>query len=248
MAKINPVLAEGIHKSLVQNVRENYPRYYRLAYSFVKNEQAAADIISKGIYFSLYNGRKLKGTPDTTLWFLQLVVREGMRAMYRNNFERAFTANSRHYALMETLEPSAVNCFKLYYFEELSMEKTAEVLHFDVREVEKRLESAVKGLGLDAVSEEEADKILAEMQDVYESAPAPAGLEAAVEDAIAREEQNFAKYLTSTKRNAVLKPVGLVVLCAALFVLTVAAGRSNPDFAQAVMAMPFMEKIFGGFF
>ncbi len=248
MAKINPVLAEGIHRSLVQNVRENYLRYYRLAYSFVKNEKAASDIVSKGVYFSLYNGRKLKGTPDTTLWFLQLVVREGMRAMYRNNFERAFTDNSRHYALMETLEPSAANCFKLYYFEELNLEKTAEVLHFNPGEVEKRLMFVVKELGLEEASEEEADRILAEMQDVYESAPVPSTLIDDVEDAIAREEQNFAKFLTNTKRNVILKPVGLVVLCAALFGLTVVAGRTNPDFAEAVLAMPFMDTVFGGFF
>ena len=43
MAKVNPVVTENIHRNLVEYARENYPRFYYLSYSYVKNEEAAMD-------------------------------------------------------------------------------------------------------------------------------------------------------------------------------------------------------------
>ena len=122
MARIDPRLAAGINAMMKDHIMENYERYYLMAYSIVKNEQQTVNILNKAFYFSLYNGRKLKSPPKMKTWFFQLVIKAGMRKMHElDRYKRDFTEESRLYAYMETLEPSAVNAFKLYYFENLSM-------------------------------------------------------------------------------------------------------------------------------
>lgn len=54
--------------------------------------------------------------PDDANWILQLVLRDGMRAMNRGAYPRKSTENSQLYAYTETLGSSALSAFKLYLF------------------------------------------------------------------------------------------------------------------------------------
>ncbi len=244
MGKIILELSESIHRNLVEHIMENYDRYFYLAYSFTKNKEVAMDVVTNAIYFSLYNGRKLKTLPPMQTWILQLIVKDGMRTMRKTNYKRDFTANSQLYAYMETLEPSATNAFKLYYFENLNLEKICGVLHFNEYEAKRRL-SYVRGeLHIDSSLDEESKEKIDELVRIYESVEIPENFPDKVKDAIKREEDNFDDFYKKYSRNKILKPIGLIALALVFFFITIMLGKDNPDFAAAVLNVPIINKIF----
>jgi hypothetical protein len=248
MAKIDPALTESIHRNLTAHILEHYERYYYLAYSLVKNQEGAVKVVTNAVYFSLYNGRKLEDLPPMHVWILQLVIKDGMRAMNRGAYPRDFTKDSRCYAYMETLEPSAVNAFKLYYFEGLNVEKVGEVLHFSREEVLKRLAYIRSEMHIDSSMDEESETRLQELADVYESAELPEGLKETILSAIRREEENFASFLKKYQKDKIRKPLGLLILIIAFFFITLFLGRRNPIFAESILSTPFVNKLFAPFF
>ena len=248
MAKIDFTLAEDIHKHLKEHVLKHYKRYYYFAYSLVKNQDGAKNVVSNAVYFSLYNARKLQELPPAHIWFLQLVIKDGMRTMIRNIYPRDFTKNSQLYAFMETLEPSAVNAFKLLYFEGLSEEEVGDVLNMSQKEVSKKLAYVCGELKIDSSMDEESEAKLKELVDIYESAELPEDLEEAVHSAIRREEENFASFMEKYEKNKVRKPLGILILAAGLFLITIFLGRNNPVFAESVLSLPIFNKLFAPFF
>ncbi len=248
MAKIDPILAENIHRSLVDFIKENYDRYYYLAYSLVKNREGAAKIVTNTVYFSLYNGRKLKDLPPMHIWFLQLVIRDGMRTMNNKTYPRDFTEDSQMYAYLETLEPSAVNVFKLYYFEGLNSEKVGDVLGMNAEEVQRRLDFVRSKMQIDSSMDEESEMRLEELRRKYESATIPENLCEEIDSAIKREEDNFEEFLEKYKRDKIRKPIGLLIFAAIFFLGTILLGRSNQIFAESVLSMPVISKLFAPFF
>ncbi len=247
MAKIDPVLAEAIHRNLKDHILEHFERYYYLAYSLVKNRDGAIKVLINVVYFSLYNARKLKDLPPMHIWILQLLIRDGMRTMNRGTYSRDFTENSQLYAFLETLEPSAVNAFKLFYFEELNEEKTADVLGFSREEVRNKLAYVRGQLQIDSSMDWESQQKLQELVDIYESAELPVNLQKEVDSAIENEERNFATFLQKYKKDRIRKPIGLLLLAAVFVIGTIFLGRSNPIFAESVMNMPIIGKLFAPF-
>ncbi len=249
MARLDLQLAENIHENLVAHIMEHYDRYYYFAYSLVKNPEGALNVVCDTTYFSLYNGRKLQSLPlSMHVWFFQLIVRDGMRTMNSKTYPREFTKDSQLYAFMETIEPSAVNAFKLFYFEGLNREKTADALNLSTEEVRKRLEYVRGKLKIDSSMDAESQNRLDELHEVYESPEIPDNLEKEIRAAIKREEENFAEFAVKYKKNRVRKPVGLLLLTALFFFATIFLGRRNPDFAAMVLRMPLINKVFMHFF
>ncbi len=247
MARINETLANSIHLSLVENLKENYTKYYCLAYSLVKNQDVASDIVANAAYFSLYNGRKLKGLPPMHIWFLQLIIKDAMRHMHKCNFPVDFNKDSQLYAFMDTLDPSATNAFKLFYFEELDTEKVAEILRYSPAEVKSKVSFVRSELKIDSSLDQESMEKIHQLLSVYHSPPTPENLWEKIADSIEKEEANFAQYVIKARRDRILKPIGVVILAGGIFILTVLMGRQNPTFAQSILAVPFMSSIFAPF-
>ncbi len=248
MAKIDPKLVEGIHRSLVSHILEHYKRYYYLAYSLVKNREGATKTVTKAVYFSLFNGRKLKELPPMHVWILQLVIKDGMRAMNHGTYSREFTKGSQLYAYMETLEPSAVNTLKLYYFEELSMEKVGDVLNFKKEEVQRRLSYVRNELKIESSMDEDSEIRIQELKSVYESPEIPENLLEEVEQAIRKEADNYASLLTKYQKDRIRKPIKVLIFAAVFFFGTVYLGKTNAIFAESVLNLPLISKLFIPFF
>lgn len=248
MAKIDLNKVNRVHDSLVEHVVNNKDRYYRLAYSFVKNEEAAGRSVCEAIYFSLYNARKMEQLPPKPdNWFLQLVLKSAMREMRRNNYERQFTYNSKSYAYMETLEHSMTNVFKLYYFEDLNLKDIEDIIGLPEKQILAKLNQAIEKIGISPMLDEESEEKLREMTEVYSSVEIPENFIALVEETIKKEEDSFERDMNKRIRNAKIKPIGVVALAAGIFFLTIILGRNNKEFADSVLNMPLIGNLFKGF-
>ena len=250
MAKIDPRVAEGINRQLVDFLLENCERYYLFIYSMVKNEEQVKNIITKTTFFSLANARKLKSMPRLKTWFYQLIVKEGMRKMHEyNKYKRDFTYNSQLYAFMETIEPSATNAFKLYYFEGMNIDEVGEILHMKREEINKRLKLVRRTLGIDGSLEDQEDiDKMDELIDIYESPEIPEDLEEVVQGAIQKEQEDYDRFIAKQHRYRIIKPVALVCAIALWYIATAVLCKNNESFAHMVNAVPFIRYLFTPFY
>jgi RNA polymerase sigma-70 factor (ECF subfamily) len=247
MAKANPILSENIHRNLVDYARENYESFYYLSYSYVKNREEAMDIVTNVIYYSLMNGRKLQDLPPMKVWYFQLLCRYGMRSMHRNDYVRKFTENSKLYAYMETLEPSATNAFKLYYLEDMTIPQIEGVLHQKNNEITGRLAVVRRELKIDSSLDEESMERLDEIKRIYYEPEVPEELSKEIEKIILKEEANNAEYEAKSKKTRFIKPLGVVLLAFLIYYLTLRTAQNNPDFANSISTIPVLGSIFAPF-
>lgn len=238
-------LGENIANTLADYARENYPSFYYLAYSYMKNSEKAADLVLNIIYTSLSNGRKLRDLPPMKTWYFQLLTKQGMRAMFRErDYKRDFTDDSQIYALMETIEPSSTNVFKLYYFEEMGAPQIAAILNMKEGEVQGRLENVRRQLKIDSSLDEESMHRLGDLRRVYFSPAIPESLEKDIDNIIQEESQHNQAHKTRTRLAIIFKPLGLIILLFATVFLTVMLAESNPAFRESISQIP----IIGDFF
>lgn len=247
MSKRDPELSENIHVNLAEYARENYKSFYYLAYSYVKNSEEAIDLVTNVIYYSLVNGRKLPDLPPMKIWYFQLLCRYGMRSMHRNNYTRNFTENSQLYAFMETIEPSATNSFKLFYFEEMTVSQIQDVLHQKKNEVEGRLSMVRRKLKIDSSLDEESIKRLEEIRRIYYEPEIPEDLLEEIEKIILIEEEANRIEDVKAEKTRFIKPAGVIILAFLIYYITLKTAQGNPEFAKGILTIPFLGNIFAPF-
>lgn len=70
-----------------QNLIENYSRYYRLAYSYVKNESDAMDIVQEAAYKAIYKSDTLKNEEYVGAWICRIVINEAYNILLKKQKE-----------------------------------------------------------------------------------------------------------------------------------------------------------------
>lgn len=73
-----------LEKEFVSMLKENKEDFYKLAYSYVKNEYDALDIISESTYKGLQNLHKLKEKRYMKTWFYRIVINESVSFNRKN--------------------------------------------------------------------------------------------------------------------------------------------------------------------
>ena len=64
-----------------QKLIENYSHYYRLAYSFVKNEPDAMDIVQEAACKAIYKSSSLKNSEYAGTWICRIVINEAYHVL-----------------------------------------------------------------------------------------------------------------------------------------------------------------------
>ena len=139
---------------------QNYDRYYRLAYSYVKNDADAADIVQNGAYRAIRSSKTLKEEQYASTWVYRIMLNEIFRYVGQNRtisteeieWEMGVEDTYENLDLRRALdamnqEDKAV--IELKYFEDMRFEEIAEVLGENVNTVKSRLYRGLKKLRLE---------------------------------------------------------------------------------------------------
>lgn len=145
---------ELVHEKLVNN----YDKYYRIAYSYVFQEQDAMDIVQESAYRAILKSDSLKQPEYADTWICRIIMNEAVRFLkkYRKN-----TVNIEE--VPETGEPDRIEDMDLQaalgrldstdrtivvlrYFEEEKLEAIAWMLDMNVNTVKSRLYRAMDKL------------------------------------------------------------------------------------------------------
>ncbi|MGM9929359.1 MAG: RNA polymerase sigma factor [Bacillus sp. (in: firmicutes)] len=154
---------QDIRRALTTLITEQKESYYRLAYSYVKNEQDALDIIQESIHKALLSLDKINDPTALKSWFYKIVVRTSLDLLRKrkkwiptedNQFETSENGQVDHYTdldlrkAIDELPHKYKTIIILRYFEDFKIDEIADVLDEKVSTIKTRLYKAHKMLRL----------------------------------------------------------------------------------------------------
>lgn len=143
---------------LADYVSGNADSFYRLAYSYVRNEADAMDIVQNAVCKALENYRKLRNSSFLKTWFYRILVNESINFLRKNakdipfpeeylelgSYEElgyeAFDGDDRDLTEAIAKLPVAVqSVIKLRFYEDFSLKEIAEITDSNLNTVKARL-------------------------------------------------------------------------------------------------------------
>ncbi|QUH29988.1 sigma-70 family RNA polymerase sigma factor [Vallitalea guaymasensis] len=152
---------KDLEKIVTNYIIDNKEKYYRLAYSYVKNPDDTLDIVQESIYKALSSINKLKNPDYINTWFYRIVVNTSLDHLRKQkkidvvdevtleNYSDGIHDNYQNVDLLRALDDLPVDyrsIIVLRYFEGLKIEEIANVLNENVNTIKTRLYSALKKL------------------------------------------------------------------------------------------------------
>lgn len=154
-------------KKVEEFIIENRENFYRVAYSYVRNEQDALDIIQDSIYKALNSVEKLKEIKFIKTWFYRIVVNCSIDYLRRNKKYSDFLVKEQLEKIESYEDHTNLDLKKnlddlpekyriiivLRFFEDLKIEEIAKILDENVNTVKTRLYQGLKKLRINIESE-----------------------------------------------------------------------------------------------
>lgn len=136
---------------------KDYQKFYRLAYSYVKNEQDALDIVQDSAYKAMKDAKKIKNTEFASTWIYRIVVntsidylrRKQREGLYLNEAELVHEDCYQDDSLQEVLKclgDKERAVIILRFFEEMKLDEIAGILGENVSTIKARLYRTLRKL------------------------------------------------------------------------------------------------------
>ena len=138
----------------------DYAMFYRIAFSYVRNEADAQDIVQESAYKAIFHARKLKKPEYARTWICRIVINEAVSFLRKSKREqtepmdRELPGQEKEDMTdlrnaVEKLAPEEKTVIILRYFEDMKLEEIAEVCEESLSTVKSRLYRTLKKLKLD---------------------------------------------------------------------------------------------------
>lgn len=142
-----------IHEILI----ENYDKYYRIAFGYVRNEEDALDIVQEGAYKAIFHAEKLKQPEYADTWICRIMMNEAVEFLRKNDKTYAEIDNCEmgkeevyeNIDLKNAIDALSQNeraVVQLRYFEDMSLQQVAQVVGENLSTVKSRLYRALSKL------------------------------------------------------------------------------------------------------
>lgn len=147
---------------LTEFITNNQEKFYRLAYSYVRNQDAALDIVQNAIVKALENYSSIRNQKYIKTWFYRILVNECYNFIkkskkellyeseelqkYLENQEIKYDSNLEVYDYIFTLPENMKTVILLRFYEELSLAEIAKVTQVKLSTAKYRLYTALKQL------------------------------------------------------------------------------------------------------
>lgn len=149
-------------------IENNQERYYKVAFSYVKNREDALDIIHNAIVKALQSFHTLRNPAYAQTWFYKILTNECISFLRKNRkvisledlqapqFPPAGDLTDIHkdeyidlYAAIDKLPPDMKTILILRFFEDMKYDEIAEITSTNLNTVKSRLHRAIRYLKLD---------------------------------------------------------------------------------------------------
>lgn len=149
-------------------IENNQERYYRVAFSYVKNREDALDIVHDAIIKALQSFHSLRNPEYAQTWFYKILINESISFLRKNRkvislddlqtpqLPPAEDLDDIHkddyidlYAAIDKLPPDMKTIVILRFFEDMKYEEIAEITSTNLNTIKSRLYRALNHLKLD---------------------------------------------------------------------------------------------------
>lgn len=148
------------YTKLVEYIKANQNTFYRLAYSYVKHQDTALDIVQESIYKALTSVSSLKNPEYIKTWLYRIIVntsisyiRKNKRIIVTDEVPEVIQDEDVHfadklnlYAALDRLDGKHKTVIVLRYFEDLKIEEIAKITECNVNTVKTRLYAGIRKL------------------------------------------------------------------------------------------------------
>lgn len=150
-------MANQLDAKIKQMIIEHYDRYYRLAFSYVQNENDALDIVQEGAYKAILYSKTLKKEEYMETWIYRIMINEALSFLKKNKpnaeltdfmvegKEDVYENVDLKRALGKLGEPEGT-IIKLRFFEDMKLEQIASILNENVNTIKTKLYRTLKTL------------------------------------------------------------------------------------------------------
>ena len=155
-------MTERADEKIQQVLLECYEKYYRLAYSYMGNQEDALDVVQESAYKAIRDSKKVENENYISTWIYRIVVNTAIDMLRKRKKEGSNTQIEDYEMPVEDTysDPDlavALNRLKaeerlvitLRYFEELSLEEISDIAGEPLSTIKSRLYRALKKLRVD---------------------------------------------------------------------------------------------------
>ena len=153
-------MKQDMYPKITAYIIENQNKFYRLAYSYVRNREDALDVVQNAVCSALEHYQTLRSQEAIRTWFYRILVNECL--MILRNRKQTFTEDEnleeasyedqgfeRWDDLSDSigrLEPDTQMIIKLRFFEELPLKEIAQIMEMNLSSVKAKLYRGLKWL------------------------------------------------------------------------------------------------------
>ncbi|MZQ97724.1 MAG: sigma-70 family RNA polymerase sigma factor [Acidaminobacter sp.] len=150
--------------ALIELIQEHKLQLYRIAYSYVKNEQDALDVVQEATYKAIVNQEKLKEEAYMKSWLIRILINCAVDVLRkRENGAQApevWVGASANQGMdteavmdlreaIQGLDETQKRLIHLKYFEDLKLEEIAGIMEMPLGTVKSQLHRIVKRLRIE---------------------------------------------------------------------------------------------------
>ena len=153
-------MGNGMEKETERILLENYDKYYRLAYSYMKSEHDALDVVQESAYKAIRDCGKVKERRYLSTWLYRIVVNtalDALRRQGRESWQPSYEGIELR-EILDRLDEKEKTVVVLRYFHDLKLEDIGEILGENVNTVKARLYRTLKKMRLELEPENSAGR------------------------------------------------------------------------------------------
>ena len=150
-----------LYEKLVRYILDNQERFYRLAYSYTKNQEDALDAVQNAVCKALESYRTLRNPDAIRTWFYRILINESCQLLKKQKkaqqltetllsdtvyHEQAYEPESDVFSKLEQLDQDVQLILKLRYFEDMSLQEIAQVTGRNLNTVKSKLYRGLRQL------------------------------------------------------------------------------------------------------
>lgn len=152
---------DSMYIAIVEYITENRERFYRMAFSYVKNKETALDIVQNSVCKALEHYAQIKDADKIGSWFYRVLLNETYAFLKKHKkeilisdeglpegiyVEKGYDRDYGLYKSIDCLPEDLKTVIILRFFEDMSLSEISKITNTNLSTVKTRLYGALKKL------------------------------------------------------------------------------------------------------
>ena len=151
-------MKRDLYNRIVAYIVENQNKFYRLAFSYVQNQEDALDAVQNSVCKALEHYSQIRNEEVIKTWFYRILVNESLKILKERKKisgneeemaslsyeEKGFEIQDDLHSHISRLDEDTQKIIKLRFFEELSLKEIAQITELNLNTVKAKLYRGLK--------------------------------------------------------------------------------------------------------